>query len=119
MTRIRYWLDFVRRLRRSTHYSLNWRLCHETDRDFNRLGIRRVVLRRCCHRVHPQPAARPHLSEMTFIDTAGKAFLAAMHRQGAEFIAANCLTRAVVAEIAKATFPTEGVKGAKAKVSHN
>ncbi len=56
---------------------------------------------------------------MTFIDTAGKAFLAAMHRQGAEFIIANCLTRAVLAEIAKATFTTEGVKDAKAKVSHN
>jgi hypothetical protein len=64
-------------------------------------------------------AVRFDLPEMTFIDTAGKAFLAAMHRQGAVVIAANCLTRAVVAETAKATFTTEGVKGAKAKVGHN
>jgi hypothetical protein len=34
-----------------------------------------------------------------FIDDAGEACLAAMHRQGGEFIAADCLTKAVVAEI--------------------
>ena len=39
------------------------------------------------------------LTEVTFIDAAGKACLAAMHRQGAEFIAADCLTKAIVAEI--------------------
>ena len=78
-------------------------------------------LKICCRRTVAgrRLAVRFDLSEMTFIDTAGKAFLAAMHRQGTEFIAADCLTRAVVAEIAKATFPTEGVRGAKAKVRHN
>ena len=40
--------------------SLHWKLCHETDRDFRCLGVCRVALRRCGHRVHPQPAARPH-----------------------------------------------------------
>ena len=55
------------------------------------------------------------LSGMTFIDAAGKACLAAMHRQGAEFVAADCLTRAVVAEITKAPFGTAGVRSAKAK----
>ena len=39
------------------------------------------------------------LTEVTSIDAAGRACLAAMHRQGAEFIAADCLTKAVVAEI--------------------
>src|SRR5258707_1297914 len=42
------------------------------------------------------------LTGLTFIDAAGKAYLAAMHRLGAEFVAADCLTKAVVAEISKA-----------------
>jgi hypothetical protein len=33
------------------------------------------------------------------IDAAGQACLAAMHRQGARFVASECLTKAVVAEI--------------------
>ena len=39
------------------------------------------------------------LTEVTFVDAAGKACLAAMHRQGAEFTAADCMTKAIVAEI--------------------
>jgi anti-anti-sigma regulatory factor len=46
-------------------------------------------------------AVRFDLAEVTFIDAAGKAYLAAMHRLGAEFVAADCLTKAVVAEITK------------------
>jgi anti-anti-sigma regulatory factor len=42
------------------------------------------------------------LTGVTFIDAAGQACLAAMYRQGAEFVAADCLTRAVVAEITQA-----------------
>jgi hypothetical protein len=42
---------------------------------------------------------RVDLTEVTSIDGAGKACLAAMHREGAEFVAADCLTKAVVAEI--------------------
>jgi hypothetical protein len=45
------------------------------------------------------PAVRFDLTAVTFIDAAGKAFLAARHRQGAEFVAAGCLMKAVVAEI--------------------
>jgi hypothetical protein len=52
-------------------------------------GLRRMVV-------------RFDLAGVTFIDAAGKAFLAAMHRLGAEFIAADCLTKAVVADITKA-----------------
>jgi hypothetical protein len=45
------------------------------------------------------------LTGVTFIDSAGKACLAAMHRQGAEFIAADCMTREIVAEIARSSLP--------------
>ena len=43
------------------------------------------------------------LTGVTFIDAAGRACLAAMHRQGAEFIAPDCLTKAAVAEITQTT----------------
>jgi anti-anti-sigma regulatory factor len=46
------------------------------------------------------PVVRFDLTAVTFIDAAGKAYLAAMHRQGAKFIAADCLTNAVVPELA-------------------
>ena len=49
-----------------------------------------------------QPVLRVDLTEVTAIDAAGRACLAAMHREGAEFIAADCLTRAVVVEITRA-----------------
>jgi hypothetical protein len=45
------------------------------------------------------------LAEVTFIDAAGKAYLAAIHREGTEFVAADCLTKAVVAEIINVPIP--------------
>jgi anti-anti-sigma regulatory factor len=48
---------------------------------------------------------RLDLTEVTFIDAAGKACLADLHRQGAELVAADCLTKAVVAEITTAPIP--------------
>ncbi len=48
---------------------------------------------------------RVDLTGVTFIDDAGKACLAAMHQQGAEFVAADCETKAIVAEIAQSSFP--------------
>lgn len=39
------------------------------------------------------------LTGVTYIDSAGQACLAAMHRQRAEFIAADPLTKGIVAEI--------------------
>jgi len=45
------------------------------------------------------PQLRVDLTGVTFVDAAGKAQLTAMHRQGAEFIAVDCLTTAIVAEI--------------------
>ena len=48
---------------------------------------------------------RVDLTGATFIDAEGRACLAAMHRQGAEFVAADCLTKAVVDEITQAPLP--------------
>jgi hypothetical protein len=48
-----------------------------------------------------QPTLRVDLTEVTAIDAAGRACLAALHRRGAELIAADCLTKAVVAEITR------------------
>ena len=45
------------------------------------------------------PILRVDLKEVTSIDAAGRACLEAMHCHGAEFIAADCLMKAVVAEI--------------------
>ncbi len=55
-----------------------------------------------------QPILRVDLTEVTAIDAAGRACLAALHRRGAEFIAADCLTRAVVAEITQTPVPDGG-----------
>jgi ABC-type transporter Mla MlaB component len=52
-----------------------------------------------------EPIVRVDLTGVTFIDAAGQACLAAMHRQGAEFIAPDCLTKAVVAEITQTPGP--------------
>ena len=56
-----------------------------------------------------KPVLRVDLTGLTFIDAAGKACLAALHRQGAEFIAADVLTKEIVAEIIRASLP-EGSK---------
>jgi hypothetical protein len=57
-----------------------------------------------CWRGLLDDASRPtvcvDLTDVTYIDAAGKARLARMHEQGAEFIAGDCVTKAVVAEIA-------------------
>jgi hypothetical protein len=36
-----------------------------------------------------------------FIDAAGRAVLAAMHHEGAELVAGDCMTKAIVAEITR------------------
>jgi ABC-type transporter Mla MlaB component len=48
---------------------------------------------------------RVDLTGVTFIDAAGKKFLAAMHTEGAEFLARGCLMRAHVTEITDAPIP--------------
>ena len=42
------------------------------------------------------------LTDVTFVDSAGKAFLAARHAQGAQLVASGCVMRAFIAEIATA-----------------
>jgi len=46
-----------------------------------------------------KPTLCVDLTGVTLIDHAGQACLAAMHREGASFVAADCLTKAIVAEI--------------------
>jgi ABC-type transporter Mla MlaB component len=46
-----------------------------------------------------KPILRVDLTGVTFIDDAGKACLAAMYCQGAEFLTADCMTKDIVAEI--------------------
>ena len=52
-----------------------------------------------------KPILRVDLTGVTSIDAAGQACLAAMHRGGTQFIAADCLTKAVVAEITQGPSP--------------
>jgi anti-anti-sigma regulatory factor len=63
----------------------------------------------------PRIAVRFDLTGVTFIDDAGKAYLADMHRRGAKFVAADCLTKAIVAEITRAPIPTVRARNGKAK----
>ncbi len=58
------------------------------------------VLARPC-----KPVVRVDLTGVTFVDHAGKVCLTNMHRQGAEFVAADCLMAAVVAEIIRESTP--------------
>ena len=46
-----------------------------------------------------RPTVCVDLTGVTYIDAAGRARLAEMHEQGAQFIAGDCLTKAIVAEI--------------------
>lgn len=52
-----------------------------------------------------QPTLRVDLTGVISIDAAGQACLGALHRQGAEFIAADCLMNAIVAEITQEPAP--------------
>jgi hypothetical protein len=49
-----------------------------------------------------QAILRVDLTGVTSIDDAGRTCLAAIHRQGAEFITADCLTQSIVADISQA-----------------
>jgi hypothetical protein len=71
---------------------------------------------------HRRRVLRVDLTGLTDIDAAGKAFLAAAYCQGADFVAADCWTKAIVAEIIDAPLPpaaaqrdrkTGGVKTSK------
>jgi anti-anti-sigma regulatory factor len=55
-----------------------------------------------------KPAIVFDLTGVTYIDAAGKTFLAARHFDGAKFVACGCLMRAIVAEITDARVPDCG-----------
>jgi len=59
----------------------------------------------------PRPVLRFDLRGVTFIDAAGRYFLCAMHARGAEFVAAGCLMKALVAEITDEPFSSRGCPG--------
>jgi hypothetical protein len=66
------------------------------------------VLEECCQGTLARPRRaipRVDLTAVTSIDAAGRAILTDMHRRGARFIAADCLMRAVVAEITRGPVP--------------
>jgi len=68
-------------------------------------------LQRCWHdyqSAEHQPVVCFDLTDVTFVDAAGKAFLAARHAEGGEFVAAGCLVRAIVAEITHMPMPDCG-----------
>jgi anti-anti-sigma regulatory factor len=52
-----------------------------------------------------RPSVRVDLTGVTFTDAAGKEFLADLKAQGTELVAADCLMKALVAEITQAESP--------------
>ena len=73
----------------------------------------------CWQSTRSSPRACPvrfDLTGLTFIDAAGKAFLAARHAEGAELVATGCLMRAVVAEIANASMPDGAYAESESKI---
>jgi hypothetical protein len=85
----------------SLTFQLEGRLARPWVEEVEKCRQRTLSGRRC-------PAVRFDLVGVTFIDAAGKAYLRDMHRQGAEFVAADCLTKAVVAEITRASLSDFG-----------
>jgi hypothetical protein len=57
-----------------------------------------------------KPVLRFDLTGVTMIDTAGKEFLAAAHRQGAELLASGCLMRAIVADLSKTSISRDSCR---------
>jgi ABC-type transporter Mla MlaB component len=53
------------------------------------------------HAASAEHEIRVVLKQVTFIDEAGKALLAEMHRAGVKFDATGCMTTAVIAEIVR------------------
>ena len=67
-------------------------------------------------------AVRFDLTGVTFVDAAGKQFLAAMYMNGAEFIASGCLMRALIAEMSRTPRrppPADGENHDKSKESQD
>ena len=52
-----------------------------------------------------KPIVRVDLAGVTFVDAEGQACLLALHHQGAELVATDCLTKAIVDEITQGQPP--------------
>ena len=65
-----------------------------------------------------EPILRIDLTGVTSIDAAGQACLAGLHRQGADFVAADCLTKGIVAEITKAGDVACGAENRQSDTCH-
>jgi hypothetical protein len=55
-----------------------------------------------------KPVLTVDLTGVTLIDAAGKAFLTAMHCEGATFVAGDCLTNSIVKEVTRTSLPDRG-----------
>ena len=53
----------------------------------------------------PAPTVQVDLTAVTFIDAAGKALLTLMAEHGAELVAVECLTKAIVEDITRGRLP--------------
>jgi anti-anti-sigma regulatory factor len=82
----------LKRTRKALTFRLEGKLAGPWSREFEDCWNTNIASQR-------KPIIRVDLTGVTFIDKAGKACLAAMHRQGAQFIAPDCLTKDVVREI--------------------
>jgi hypothetical protein len=60
-----------------------------------------------------KPAVRVDLTGLTFVDDTGKASLAAMYHDGADFIANDCLTKSLVDEITNGLMRSGGANAKK------
>ena len=63
-----------------------------------------LELEKCWLRIvasQDKPVLTFDVTGVTFIDAAGKAFLTAMHRKGATFVARDCLTKSILEEIVR------------------
>ena len=65
----------------------------------------------------PRPVVRVDLRGVTFLDNAGKEFLAALHARGAEFVAAGCAIKVVVAELTRSRRPARDCPSEEAQRS--
>jgi hypothetical protein len=55
-----------------------------------------------------KPVLTVDLTGVTLIDAAGKAFLSAMHREGATFVVGDCLTKSILEEATRTSLPDRG-----------
>jgi anti-anti-sigma regulatory factor len=88
----------VREELRSVTFQLEGRLAGRWVRELEECWQRTVVTQQ-------RRIVRVDLAGVTFVDAEGEAYLAVLHQHGAELVAADCLTKAVVDEITQGQPP--------------